>query len=139
MERQYTASCYVIDFQNKEILLMFNKKLEKWLQPGGHIEGLETPIETAIRETYEETGINIKIIGPHYFKDDYQPIAVERYKNKVGDMIDIQYLGIPLNKEINYNQEKNHVKWINIDNLDNIKNIDQEIKTKVKTLYKKYK
>ena len=54
-------------------------------------------------------------------------------------MIDIQYLGIPLNKEINYNQEKNHVKWINIDNLDNIKNIDQEIKTKVKTLYKKYK
>ena len=57
INRQYCASAYTIDFKNNEVLLMYNKKLNKWLQPGGHIEGLETPIETAIRETKEETGI----------------------------------------------------------------------------------
>ena len=31
MERQYTASTYCIDFDNKTILLMYNKKLSKWL------------------------------------------------------------------------------------------------------------
>lgn len=61
MERQYCASSYVIDFNNAEVLLMYNKKLNKWLQPGGHIMGLETPIEACIREVKEETGIDIKV------------------------------------------------------------------------------
>ena len=96
MERQYCASTFVIDFEYQETLLVYNKKLNKWLQPGGHIEKFETPIETCIREAKEETGIDIKVIGPHFFENNYEPIATERYINKVGDMIDIQYLNIPL-------------------------------------------
>lgn len=138
MERQYCASAYVIDFETSEVLLMYNKKLNKWLQPGGHIIDLETPIETCIREVKEETGIDIKIIGPSFFDNQYQPIATERYINKVGDMIDIQYLGIPLNKQIN-SIENNEVKWININTLETIKDIDTEIKVKVLSLYKSYK
>lgn len=138
MERQYCASAYVIDFENSEVLLMYNKKLNKWLQPGGHIIGLETPIETCIREVKEETGIDIKIIGPSFFDNEYQPIATERYINNVGDMIDIQYLAIPLNKEIN-SIENNEVKWINIDTLETMDDIDIEIKVKVLKLYESYK
>lgn len=138
IERQYCASAYTIDFKEKQILLMYNKKLNKWLQPGGHIEGFETPIETAIRETFEETGINIKVIGPTFDGLNYEPIATERYKNKVGDMIDIQYLAIPLNKEL-LNNEKNETKWFFIDELENIADIDNEIKVKVLNLFDKYK
>ena len=138
MERQYCASAYVIDFQNEETLLMYNKKLKKWLQPGGHIIDLETPIETCIRETKEETGIDIKIIGPSFFKDNYEPIATERYINKVGDMIDIQYLGIPLNKEIN-SIENNEVKWVKISELNSISDVDDEIKIKILNLFETYK
>lgn len=138
MERQYCASTYVIDFDNSETLLMYNKKLQKWLQPGGHIIGLETPIEACIREAKEETGIDVKVIGPYFFEDVYEPIATERYINKVGDMIDIQYLSIPLNKEID-SSENNDVKWIKIDDLKEMDNVDEEIIVKVITLYKKYK
>lgn len=138
IERQYCASAYTIDFKEKQILLMYNKKLNKWLQPGGHIEGFETPIETAIRETFEETGISIKVIGPTFDGLNYEPIATERYKNKVGDMIDIQYLAIPLNKEL-LNNEKNETKWFFIDELENIADIDNEIKVKVLNLFDKYK
>ena len=137
MERQYCASSYVIDFKKKKTLLMYNKKLEKWLQPGGHMEGVETPIETCIREAKEETGIDIKVIGPSILDGEYEPIAVKRYVNKVGDMIDIQYLSIPLNFEISP-QEENEVKWIDIDELETMENIDDEIKIKVRTLYKTY-
>lgn len=138
LERQYCASAYTIDFENGRVLLMYNKKLNKWLQPGGHIEGKETPIETAKRETLEETGIEIKIIGPTFDNILYQPIATERYQNKVGDMIDIQYLAIPLNKEL-MNLENNIVKWFAINELEQFTDIDDEIKIKVNCLYKKYK
>lgn len=138
LERQYCASAYTIDFENKKILLVYNNKLEKWLQPGGHIEGYETPIETAVRETYEETGISIKIVGPTFDNNNYQAIAVERYVNKVGDMIDIQYLAVPLNKNI-LSSENKEVAWMSINELENSNNIEDEIKNKVITLYKKYK
>ena len=138
MVRQYTASTYCIDFENKTVLLMYNKKLKKWLQPGGHIEGLEHPIETAIREALEETGINIKIIGPSFDGINIEPISVARYINKVGDMIDISYLSIPITKKIKSQEEKEAV-WYLIDELEENNKIDEEIKVKVKTLYKKYK
>ena len=138
INRQYCASAYTIDFNNNEVLLMYNKKLNKWLQPGGHIEGLETPIETAIRETKEETGIDIKVVGPSFINGKYEPIATERYINKVGDMIDIQYLAIPLNKEL-LNDENNNVKWYSINELKTETNVDEEIKIKVENLYNDYK
>lgn len=138
LERQYCASAYTIDFENKKVLLMYNKKLNKWLQPGGHIEGKETPEETAMRETFEETGIKIKIIGPSFDNEKFQPIATERYVNKVGDMIDIQFVAIPETKKL-INSENNNTVWFEIDKLETEENISDEIKTKVKNLYEKYK
>lgn len=138
LERQYCASAYTIDFKNKKVLLMYNKKLNKWLQPGGHIEYSETPVQTAIRETKEETGINIKIVGTTFDDENYEPIATKRYTNSVGDMIDIQYLAIPLNTKIK-NKEKNKVMWLDLKDIENFKDLDMEIKVKVITLYQTFK
>lgn len=60
MERQFTATAYIIE--NKKVLLLFHKKLNKWLPPGGHLDNNELPPEGAIREVFEETGLNIDII-----------------------------------------------------------------------------
>ncbi|MBR3613818.1 MAG: NUDIX domain-containing protein [Clostridia bacterium] len=138
IERQYCASAYTIDFENKKVLLMYNKKLNKWLQPGGHIEGKETPEETAKRETFEETGIEIKIIGPTFDNRKYHPIAIERYINKVGDMIDIQFVAIPITKKL-LNDENNKTMWFSIENLETQEDIEDDIKNKVKALFEKYK
>lgn len=132
--RQYTASAYTIDFKNHTVLLTYNSKLEKWLQPGGHIldRELELPWDAAIRETKEETGIDIKIIGPVLY-GKYQPVAVEHYSNSVGDMIDIQYLAQPLSTDIS---GFTNVCWQDIFTIDFNSDIDEEIKKKVKELYK---
>ena len=62
MEKHFCVSVYVINPNNGNFLLMNHKKLGKWVQPGGHIELNEDPEEAAIRETFEETGIPIKLI-----------------------------------------------------------------------------
>jgi 8-oxo-dGTP pyrophosphatase MutT (NUDIX family) len=57
----FTASAIVIGEEG--VLLHLHKKLEKWLQPGGHIEAGETPWDAALREVLEETGLHAEPVG----------------------------------------------------------------------------
>lgn len=50
-----TASAIVVGLRGTVLLL--HKHLGLWLQPGGHIDGDETPWNAAVRETREETGL----------------------------------------------------------------------------------
>lgn len=50
-----TASGLVLLDNN--LLLIFHKKLQRYLQPGGHLENDETLVQAAQREVLEETGI----------------------------------------------------------------------------------
>ena len=44
--------------QNFEFLLVFHRKLDRWLQPGGHVEpGDASVFDAAVREAREETGV----------------------------------------------------------------------------------
>ena len=133
------ASCYVIDFEKKELLMVNNKKLGKWLQPGGHIEGEETPQETAIREVSEETGVDIKLIG-NVLEGSVQPFSVKRHETRIGPMIDIKFVGIAKNKAI-IDKEHNNASWIPLNTVMHSKNIEDEIKEKFLFAldnYKKY-
>lgn len=51
-----TASAIMVDGAGR-VLLHRHRILGAWLQPGGHIEGIESPDDAALRETVEETGI----------------------------------------------------------------------------------
>jgi 8-oxo-dGTP pyrophosphatase MutT (NUDIX family) len=51
-----TGSAIVIDGAGN-VVLHRHKQLGIWLQPGGHVDGGETPAEAARRETVEETGL----------------------------------------------------------------------------------
>ena len=54
-----TASVFVINPSKTKTLLLHHKSLNKWLQPGGHIDAGETPVEAALREMKEELCIPV--------------------------------------------------------------------------------
>lgn len=54
--RQDVVSVYLYNQKRTHILLLFHRKLQVWLPPGGHIED-ENLQEAVDREVYEETGI----------------------------------------------------------------------------------
>lgn len=52
----FTASCYIIDDEGR-LLLHHHRRLDRWLQMGGHVEGDESPERAALREGEEESGL----------------------------------------------------------------------------------
>ncbi len=46
------------------VLLLKHKRLGIWLQPGGHIDPGEMPWDAALRESREETGLDVSFAGP---------------------------------------------------------------------------
>lgn len=59
-----TGSAFVVDPSLTMTLLVHHRKLDKWLQPGGHCDPGETTLEAALRETFEETGIRASAASP---------------------------------------------------------------------------
>ena len=59
--RDFTVAVFVL-WQNRA-LLHKHKKLAMWLPCGGHIEPNELPDEAALRETLEESGVFVELVG----------------------------------------------------------------------------
>lgn len=62
MQRHFTATAFIID-SKKRTLLLWHKRLQRWMPPGGHLDDNETPEECARRECKEETNLDVEIIG----------------------------------------------------------------------------
>lgn len=61
-DKHFTATVWVVTNKPpKKVLLLHHKKHNVWLPPGGHIERDENPVQAAIREVKEETGLTIDI------------------------------------------------------------------------------
>lgn len=116
-EVDYTASALII--RDKKILFMNHEKLGQWIQPGGHIEGEETPSEAAKREVREETGFNIEFIEgeqpgsfsgeedlPRPFNVNIHSIREEHFH------CDFMYLAhIDSEQEATHSHEHSGLKW----------------------------
>ncbi len=57
MPGHITASAFVVSPNLDKLLLHFHRKLDRWLQVGGHDEGERHPAKAVLRELVEETGL----------------------------------------------------------------------------------
>lgn len=61
MQGHITTSGLVYDAAVDKVLLIHHRTLNRWLQPGGHHEGLDRLDVSAAREVEEETGVNVRL------------------------------------------------------------------------------
>ena len=104
---------------NKILMVQENKDgiKGKWNMPAGKLEDNESIIECAIRETKEETNINISIKGL---------ISIQQISSLNNQLIILYFLGEFISGEIKFNgKEISNVKWMSeeeiLENKDNIR------------------
>ncbi len=62
-EAHFTGSAVVVDPAGERVALVHHAKVKRWLQPGGHAEGVDAGSmeATALREAAEETGCRVHL------------------------------------------------------------------------------
>ena len=118
-----TASALIVDSTGEHILLQRHKKLNKWIQPGGHFSSPDKNIcETAIREALEETGLkSLLLISELPFL-----VSIFDFPQKGTDPahkhFDLCFLfAANRNEQLVCNAESYELKWISLKEFDSIK------------------
>ncbi|CAN5505592.1 hypothetical protein BH10ACT2_BH10ACT2_10690 [soil metagenome] len=68
-----TASAIVVTEDRRRVVLHRHKRLQLWLQPGGHIDADELPWLAALREAIEETGLPATLVDEALLHVDVHP------------------------------------------------------------------
>ena len=91
-EAHFTASAFVLNREG-EILALFHAKLQRWLQPGGHIETTDlSPLSAALREVHEETALTaLEPLSPHPIDLDIHLIPASPKHGAAHLHFDIRY------------------------------------------------
>lgn len=109
-----TGSAWILNKKRTHVLLVHHVKLNKWLQPGGHADGVEDVLSVAMREVNEETGlIHFKELVPGIFDLDIHTIPAR------GDFpehlhYDVRFALVATEDEaeLEVSEESHDVKWI---------------------------
>lgn len=130
------SGCILINIKNKKIALV--KRNGEYSFPKGHVEKNETLKECAKRETIEETGHDVEIIG--------EELSVIRYKSSAGENVENHFfVGIDLGITDQKVEEKDkeEIEWFNINLIENklsyhnLKKFWREIEKDIKKIAEK--
>jgi 8-oxo-dGTP pyrophosphatase MutT (NUDIX family) len=118
-EGHLTASALVVDADGAHALLMHHRKLDKWLQMGGHADGDPDLAAVALREATEESGID----GLH-LTNDAVPVDLDVHRvEPPGEPphlhLDVRFLAIaPAGAEPVPNDESHELGWFPLAHLE---------------------
>ena len=121
---KHEKSCGCIIIKGDTVLVEKQKHQDErfWNFPKGHQEPGETDIETALRETKEEVGLDVKII-------DKNPITMTYLIDKgTTEKTVLLFLAQPTNqnaKTILQEEEVEEVRWVPVKDVENLLTFDR--------------
>jgi len=92
----FTGSVFVFSEGTRHVLLLHHRRLDKWLQMGGHDEGEADPAATALREGREESGLDdLVLLSPRILDVDVHPIPPSAARGEPGHAhFDVRYAAV---------------------------------------------
>lgn len=116
----FTASGFVLSPDGGSVLLVLHRKLNRWLQPGGHIDPTDAGLfAAACREVEEETGLAglLPANGVTGIYDlDIHPIPA-RKAEPAHEHFDVRFLLRASATHITRNDETHDAEWVPLDAL----------------------
>lgn len=141
-EGHITASGFIYSLNDNKLLLLEHKALNKFLQPGGHVEGVDNElIDSAKREILEETGLseldNIGLTDDYNVPFDINSHFIPANEKKQEDghyHHDFRFLFVVDNvKDVKLDSnESNDYKWVDVEDVINDDTFGLSIKKLVK-------
>ena len=114
-----TASCWLVSKDGQRVLLTHHKKLDKWLQPGGHCDGDHDVLRAALKEAREESGIyDWEIVSGEVFDIDIHLIPAR--KNEPEHFhYDVRFLlRAKEDEQYTVSDESHDLAWVDIEKLE---------------------
>lgn len=120
LEGHLTGSAWVCSADGSAVLLLHHAKLDRWLQPGGHVDAEDVSMaETARREAMEECGMkSLELHSPAIFDLDVHQIPA-RGTEPAHFHYDLRFLFyVPEGVQIERNLlETRAIAWVNLEEL----------------------
>jgi 8-oxo-dGTP pyrophosphatase MutT (NUDIX family) len=108
-----TASAWIVDPSRTRVLLTHHRKLRKWLQLGGHLDGEVDVRRAAMREAREESGLHsLRFISDAIYDLDIHPIPA-RAGEPAHDHYDVRFaLEADPAEPFVVSSESNDLAWV---------------------------
>ena len=116
-----TGSAWLVNENNSRALLTHHKKLDLWLQPGGHADGEADACLVALKEAREESGISeIEPISNQIFDLDIHDIPAR------GDIprhlhYDVRFLCQARHSKFRVSDESHALAWVTPEEIKTLK------------------
>jgi 8-oxo-dGTP pyrophosphatase MutT (NUDIX family) len=114
-----TASAWIVDPERTQSVLLHHRKLGRWLQVGGHVDGDPDVRRAALREAREESGLRtLRLIAEDIYDIDVHRIP-ERGADPEHDHYDLRFaLEADPREPLVRNEESHDVRWIALSDLE---------------------
>ena len=108
----FTASSWLVNSDLSKVLLMHHKKLNLWLQLGGHCDGDNNVMRVSLKEAREESGINNIIPLKEDVFDIDMHLIPQINQESPHYHFDIRFLlKVDGNDDVLANSESNALQW----------------------------
>ena len=106
-----SANAVVID-ANGRILLIYRMDNDNWALPGGAMDLGESLPETAVRETFEETGVTVEVTGLVGIYTDPRHIILYTSDGETRQEFSVVFTARPVGGEPTPSTESREVRWV---------------------------
>jgi len=112
-----TGSAWLVDTSKTQLLLTHHRKLNMWLQLGGHSDGETDTAAVAKREALEESGLTVSLISDEIFDIDVHEIPA-RKDDPAHEHFDIRYMLQARHDDFVVSAESIDLAWVPIEQLE---------------------